>query len=110
VTRAPLAPDTRDDCYTYFDGSQMQTDISGTYHRHQCDLAAAVNDVTLEELLLWNPGLGANVNSTTCSFTQGVRYCGRFYVDRPPASVVGPDFVFPLRVSHPNPREERYYH
>jgi hypothetical protein len=77
----------------------MQIDISGMYHRHQCDLAAAVNDVTLEELLLWNPGLGANINSTACSFTPGVRYCGRFYVDRPVASVAGPDFTFPLRVS-----------
>jgi hypothetical protein len=43
-----------------------------------------VNEVTLEELLLWNPGLGANINSTTCSFTQGVRYCGWFY--RSPSS------------------------
>ena len=83
----------------------MQTDILGTYHRHQCDLAAAVNGVTLEELVLWNPDLDANVNSSTCSFIQGVLYCGKSYVDRPDPPVAGPDFAFPLRVSHQDSKE-----
>ncbi|KAH9866826.1 hypothetical protein J1614_008519 [Plenodomus biglobosus] len=84
VTRVPLAPETRDDCYRYFDGAQMQMSVSGTFFRHQCDLAASVFDVTFEEILLWNPVLGTDVNATSCSFTRGVRYCGRFYVDQPP--------------------------
>ncbi|KAF2126083.1 carbohydrate-binding module family 50 protein [Dothidotthia symphoricarpi CBS 119687] len=97
ITRVPFASGTRDDCYRYFDGSRMQTDISGTNFRHQCDLAASVYDVSLEEILLWNPDLGTDVNTTSCSFKEGVRYCGRFYVDQPPTPVEGPEFSFPLR-------------
>ncbi|CAO2650794.1 Nn.00g020860.m01.CDS01 [Neocucurbitaria sp. VM-36] len=96
-TRLPFATDTRDDCYRYFDGSQMQMDISGTSFRHQCDLAAAVYEVTLEELLTWNPDLGNDTAAANCIFQPGVRYCGRFYVDSPPPPVEGPNFFFPLR-------------
>lgn len=99
ITKLPLSPGTRDDCYRYFDGSQMQTNISGTFFRHQCDLAASVYDVTLEELLVWNPDLGSNANTTSCSFRTGIRYCERSYIDHLPPPVAGPDFVFPLRVS-----------
>jgi len=95
--RTPLSPGTRDDCYSYFDGSQMQTNISGTNFRHQCDLAASVYDVTLEELLTWNPELGTNASTTNCSFKKSVRYCGRTYLDHLPPPVVGPEFSFPLR-------------
>jgi len=97
ITQVPLASDTRDDCYEYFDGARMQTDISGTKYRHQCDLAAAVFGVTLPELLLWNPQLGGDVNSTSCSFQKGARYCGRFYSDFAPLPESGLDYTFPLR-------------
>lgn len=76
----------------------MQIDISGTSFRHQCDLAAAVYDVKLEELLTWNPELGDDTAAPNCSFKTGFRYCGRFYVDTPPPPVEGPNFFFPLRV------------
>jgi len=78
----------------------MQTNISGTNFRHQCDLAASVYDVTLEELLTWNPELGTNASTTNCSFKKSVRYCGRTYLDHLPPPVVGPEFSFPLRVSY----------
>ncbi|KAF2856399.1 carbohydrate-binding module family 50 protein [Plenodomus tracheiphilus IPT5] len=77
--------------------TRMQTDVSGTFFRHQCDLATSVYDVTLKELLLWNPDLGTDISITSCSFTPGLRYCGRFYVDQPPPPIEGPQFDFPLR-------------
>lgn len=97
-TQMAFAEDTRDDCYQYFEASQMETDISGTSFRHQCDLAAAVYGVELSELLTWNPKLGNDTEAASCSFKPGVRYCGRFYFELPPPpSEVGPSLEFPIR-------------
>lgn len=75
-----------------------QTSIDGTNFRHQCDLAAAVFGVTLEELLLWNPALGNDTGTTSCSFIADVRYCGKAYKDYLPPAADVPTFRFPLRV------------
>jgi hypothetical protein len=76
----------------------MQTDISKSSFRHQCDLAAAAHGVELSELLTWNPELGNDTEASSCGFQPGVRYCGRFYKNLPPAAEVGPSFEYPLRV------------
>lgn len=99
-TQLSLAIDTRDDCYQYFDASQMESDITGTLYRHQCDLAADVYGVEVSELLTWNPSLGNDTEALTCSFEPGVRYCGRFYFEPPKAGPeVGTSLDFPIRVS-----------
>lgn len=54
-----------------------ETSIEGTSFRHQCDLAAAVFGVTLSELLIWNPSLGNDTETKTCSFSPNTRYCGK---------------------------------
>ncbi|CAN9387616.1 unnamed protein product [Alternaria alternata] len=97
-TQLSLAIDTRDDCYQYFDASQMESDITGTLYRHQCDLAADVYGVEVSELLTWNPSLGNDTEALTCSFEPGVRYCGRFYFEPPKAGPeVGTSLDFPIR-------------
>ncbi|CAN9364447.1 unnamed protein product [Alternaria sp. RS040] len=101
-TQLSLATDTRDDCYQYFDASQMESDMTGTLYRHQCDLAADVYGVEVSELLTWNPSLGNDTEALTCSFKPGVRYCGRFYFEPPKASPeVGTSLDFPIRTRDP---------
>lgn len=56
TTDLPLATDTRSDCWQYFNGSKYIGRISSnSYLASDCDLAAHVFDVTLEDLGVWNP-------------------------------------------------------
>lgn len=55
-TALPLATDTRGDCFMYFDGESFQEDLSGTNWNSPCEIAAAVFNVQLEDLEMWNPG------------------------------------------------------
>ncbi|KAH9873588.1 hypothetical protein IAQ61_004212 [Plenodomus lingam] len=108
-TQMAFAEDTRDDCYQYFEASQMETDISGTSFRHQCDLAAAVYGVELSELLTWNPKLGNDTEAASCSFKPGVRYCGRFYFELPPPPSEVRRYLLLLLSAYTHPRTEMAY-
>lgn len=94
----PLATGTRDDCSSYFDGAVFQTDISRTNWQSQCQFAAALNDVDLDDFGLWNPSVG-NVMLTSCSFKTGVQYCGKLYFGERPAPAQVPLIELPVRVS-----------
>ncbi|KAL3423876.1 LysM domain-containing protein [Phlyctema vagabunda] len=77
TTQLPIASDTRDDCNHYFRGDFFQDSIDGTHWKSTCELAAAVMDVTIEDLQTWNPILGNTTDA--CAFATDVRYCGRYY-------------------------------
>ncbi|KAJ3957715.1 hypothetical protein N0V92_005734 [Colletotrichum tropicale] len=78
TTQIPIATGTREDCYQYLVGDNYQKDMTGTSLLSNCRLAAAVYEVTLEDLEVWNPSLG-NVSDTACAFQKGFRYCGQWY-------------------------------
>ncbi|KAI0202237.1 hypothetical protein F4808DRAFT_468789 [Astrocystis sublimbata] len=72
TTQLPLATDTRSDL------------SEGSIYRSDCDLAAHVFMVSLEDLGVWNPSLG-NTSLPTCTFVGGQSYCGRYWEgDAPP--------------------------
>lgn len=63
ATSLPLATDTRSDCWQYFNGTKYIGRISsGSYLTSDCDLAAHVFDVTLEDLGVWNPCKSSYIN------------------------------------------------
>lgn len=80
----------------------MQSDISGTYFRSRCELAAAIYGVDIEDFVLWNPEVG-NATDAGCDFDPGARYCGKLYFGEPPPPVQGPTTELPVRVSCPAP-------
>ncbi|CAG8971987.1 hypothetical protein HYALB_00003325 [Hymenoscyphus albidus] len=96
-TALPLAPGTRDDCSNMFDGAIFQKDITGTMHFNQCDFAADIYRVDIEDFGLWNPDIG-NVSLSTCSFKPGTQYCGKLFSGQAPLPVAGPSFSLPLRI------------
>lgn len=55
TTQIPIATGTREDCYQYLLGDNYQKDMTGTSLLSNCRLAAAVYEVTLEDLEVWNP-------------------------------------------------------
>ena len=97
-TGLPLAVGTRDDCNSYFDGAVFQTDISKTDWKSQCQLAAALYEVNLDDFGLWNPDVG-DVTLGSCSFKTGVQYCGKLYFGEKPPSAQVPLIELPVRVS-----------
>ncbi|KAI2624041.1 hypothetical protein GGS21DRAFT_541259 [Xylaria nigripes] len=93
----PLAPNTREDCARYFDGSQMLSqNITGTSFANACEFAAGVWAVSLDDLMLWNPDLG-NLTSGECTMDPDLRYCGKYLFADPPPDPVGPDYDFEIR-------------
>ncbi|KAK5654042.1 hypothetical protein OQA88_7720 [Cercophora sp. LCS_1] len=97
TTAVPLASGVRTDCENFIYGSQFQVNLTGTSFISNCDLAAQVMEVTLEDLAVWNPSLG-NTTSELCEFETGKRYCGKWYAgDSPPRT--------PLTGSHLPVRE-----
>lgn len=98
VTAFPLANGTRDDCNKYFNGDVFQSNITGSNWNSQCELAAAVYGVDLNDFGLWNPDIG-NVTLASCSFKTGVQYCGKLYFGSPPPPPQVPDTTLPVRVS-----------
>lgn len=56
TTAQPLATDTRSDCWQYFNGTRYIGKVTAdSYLTSDCDLAAHVFDVSLEDLGVWNP-------------------------------------------------------
>lgn len=56
TTQLPLATDTQNDCFQYFNGSSYIGKItSGSYYQSDCDLAAHVFMTSLDDLAVWNP-------------------------------------------------------
>jgi hypothetical protein len=96
--KTPYADGTRDDCYLYFKGSTMQTNLTGTSYKNMCTFAADIYNVNLDDFGLWNQGIG-NVTDPGCTFKPDVQYCGKLYMGEPPPPVDGPDTELPLRVS-----------
>ncbi|KAI0143678.1 hypothetical protein GGR57DRAFT_341918 [Xylariaceae sp. FL1272] len=79
TSELPLATDTRTDCFQYFKASSYIGKVTeGSLYRSDCDLAAFVFMVSLEDLGVWNPSLG-NTSLPTCTFVDGQRYCGRYW-------------------------------
>lgn len=87
-TVLPLAKGTRDGCVHYFDGADYQFNVTGTMWDNNCQIAIDLYGVDAESFAVWNGGLG-NV-STECSFEEGVRYCGSYYMQKPDPSDDGP--------------------
>lgn len=84
TTSMPLASGSRDDCWRYFNGSHYQNDITDdSTFQSECDLAATVLGVTLEDLGTWNPSLG-NTSLSNCTFKPNTRYCGIYYFGEKP--------------------------
>jgi LysM repeat protein len=75
ATGKPLDNGTRDDCNYYFDGSVFQGTLS--WYSSQCARAAAAFNVDLDAFGSWNQGM--NASDPSCSFQEGVRYCGKLY-------------------------------
>lgn len=112
ATALPFANGTRTDCNNYFRGDIFQTDLTGSYYRSNCELAAASYDVELEDFGTWNTGLSlelqcirdclivkglGNITSPTCAFKTGVQYCGKLYFgDRP--QTISEGSTLPIRV------------
>ncbi|KAL5336631.1 hypothetical protein BJX70DRAFT_409814 [Aspergillus crustosus] len=70
----PLAPGTIKDCQIILDGSDLQFDFPGA---NNCEIVPTFWDVSIEDLLLWNPSLKdtRTKNSTECNFSRHYRYC-----------------------------------
>jgi hypothetical protein len=100
-TALPLASDTRGDCARYFDGAEiLNENISGTSFANACEFAAAVWALSVDDLEMWNPGLG-NVTNGECTMKKDVRYCAKLIFADPPPDPVVPDYDFDVRVNKP---------
>ncbi len=95
-TPLALANGTRDDCNNYFAGDIFQSDLNGSNWKGQCELAASIYGVDLNDFGRWNVGLG-NITLASCSFQAGVQYCGKLYFGDPPAPLVYPGSDLPIR-------------
>lgn len=55
TTQLPLASGSRADCASYLVGAEYQKNLQGTFLLSNCELAATVLGVTLEDFGIWNP-------------------------------------------------------
>jgi hypothetical protein len=71
----PLANGTRNDCEQYDSGPVLVDALNSTI-TYACDLVAAAYNVTVEELIEWNPDLAATAGlDSVCELDSGARYC-----------------------------------
>ncbi|KAI3331384.1 hypothetical protein F4824DRAFT_294880 [Ustulina deusta] len=97
LQRPPLATDTRDDCFQYFDGASYVGKVEGaSYYKSDCDLAAHVFQVSLDDLAVWNPSLG-NTSLSNCTFQAGDGYCGQYWIGDTPVTTVADTGGDPIR-------------
>ncbi|KAF8457847.1 hypothetical protein BDZ91DRAFT_785929 [Kalaharituber pfeilii] len=90
-TDLPMAPQTRPDCETLFDGIVF---AAAPNWNSPCELAASSFGVTLEELGVWNPSLG-NTSLPSCGFNTSYQYCGKYWFGSAPQ--VELTFELPMR-------------
>ncbi|KAK4210390.1 hypothetical protein QBC37DRAFT_292564 [Rhypophila decipiens] len=97
-TPLPLALESLDDCFLYFNGSSIQdaTVLTDTDWDNLCQYAAALFSVSDTELALWNPSL-PNITSSSCTFDTAFRYCGRRYEQDPLTGPTDKGVEFPVR-------------
>lgn len=99
TTQLPLATGTRTDCLQYFSGSSYVGKItSGSFYSSDCDLAAHVFMVSLDDLAVWNPSLG-NTSLSNCTFQTGQGYCGQYWLSDVPATTVIDNSGSPIRAN-----------
>lgn len=96
----PLAPKTRKGCASYASGSDLQYNYTGS---SQCDVASYFYDVSVSNLILWNPSLQSGSGSgnslksaDTCSFSKNYRYCMQYGEPSATASISGTQTSTPL--------------
>ncbi|KAI1079050.1 hypothetical protein F5B20DRAFT_581779 [Whalleya microplaca] len=68
------APNTRTDCQDYLNGADYQQDLYGTFYGNDCQLAADVYGISLDNLGIWNPSLG-DANLVNCTLASDLSYC-----------------------------------
>ncbi|KAH8901682.1 hypothetical protein GQ53DRAFT_851663 [Thozetella sp. PMI_491] len=92
-----LATGTRSDCFQYFNGTSFLGKVtSGSFYSSDCDLAAHVFMVSLEDLAVWNPSLG-NTSLSNCTFLAGEGYCGQYWLGDIPKTTVSDTGGDPIR-------------
>lgn len=79
--KLPLAPRTREDCFTYADGNTLHYNMTGV---SDCEAAAYFFETTVANLKRWNPSLskdsGSSGSTGNCSFSKQYRYCMEYAV------------------------------
>ena len=73
LTTAPLANDTRLDCYHY-DQPPILTNFTADLVSSSCADVAAAYNVTTDDLILWNPSLNITTGAG-CTLDTNYRYC-----------------------------------
>ena len=117
TSQLPLASDTRPDCFAYFNSTSFIGKVqSGSMYLSDCDRAARIFMVSLEDLAVWNPcksqlgwpqcfldwyspllALG-NTSLSTCTFKASQRYCAKYYIADSPPPPIPTDTGSPIRV------------
>ncbi|KAK4206592.1 hypothetical protein QBC37DRAFT_121183 [Rhypophila decipiens] len=82
-TAMPVAPGTRQDCFSYLDPpirlpiQIVNGEATNRTYSSQCSAVAAGYNITLAELKDWNPSLGPANSTADCTMSPALRYCVR---------------------------------
>lgn len=97
ATNVTYANGSRTDCEAYVDGSDYQTNLTGTFYDNNCQLVANTYSITLDTLGFWNPSLG-NTSDIDCAFQSSQYYCVAWSGSFPTPTPAPSAGALPIRV------------